>query len=81
MNFRDRRGDGGGAHSPAPRLIAGEVTKSEIGVATSLNGILRKVGGAAATALVAAPAIPTGTGFPPGGWIHPRVRPGAATAA
>ena len=69
------------AYGALPALIVGEVDKSETGVATSLNGIFRKVGGAAAAALVAALLTPTGAGFPPEVGFTVVFVLGAATAA
>jgi MFS family permease len=69
------------AYGALPALIVGEVDKSETGVATSLNGIFRKVGGAAAAAMVAALLTPTGAGFPSESGFTIVFALGAATAA
>lgn len=69
------------AYGALPALIVGEVAPGETGVATSLNGIFRKVGGAAATAMVAALLTPSSTGFAPESGFTAVFILGAATAA
>lgn len=67
-------------YSALPALIVAEVDGDQTAVATSLNAVFRKVGGAAAGALVAALLAPTATGHIPEGGFTAVFVLGALTA-
>ncbi|MCB0942473.1 MAG: MFS transporter [Mycobacterium sp.] len=69
------------AYGALPALIVSEVGHSETGVATSLNGTFRKVGGAAAAALVGALLTPRSGGLAAESGFTAVFVLGAATAA
>ena len=69
------------AYGALPALIVSEVDHSETGVATSLNGTFRKVGGAAAAALVGALLTPRSGGLAAESGFTAVFVLGAATAA
>ena len=69
------------AYGALPALIVSEVDNGETGVATSLNGMFRKVGGAAAAALVGALLTPRSGGLAAESGFTAVFVLGAATAA
>ena len=69
------------AYGALPVLIVSEVDNRETGIATSLNGSFRKIGGAAAAALVGALLTSRGGGLPAEGGFTAVFVLGAATAA
>ena len=69
------------AYGALPALIVAEIDPGQTAVATSLNGIFRKVGGAAAAAFVAAVLTPTGAGYLPENGFRAVFLLGAITAA
>ena len=69
------------AYSALPALIVAEVDEGQTAVATSLNSVFRKIGGAVAAAFVAAVLRPVGSGLLPETGFHAVFILGAATAA
>lgn len=69
------------AYGALPTLIVGDVAPAETGIATSVNGIFRKVGGAVAAALVAALLVPNTAGSIPESGFTAIFLLGSATAA